>query len=307
MKKGYLILMAIIAVFLRVMMISTNGFAYCTPDNDTCFDCGTNCIAELSFEDVVQEDGTNKNVGTFTVYGTGANGTGEMKNYTHIYNPSNPGAGNRITRAPWADKINQINNIVISEGISNVGKNAFTGAKNLDQLELPQSVHNIDDGAFLDSNLKSINTLQHVSSIGDGAFERTSLNKIDLSDDLERIETWAFALIRPLKDVVIPDSVTDIDPDAFYDLSSLKVYCNNIGGRCDQLFAAEKNTGIELKNVIKYERVGSGYFINGKWYQSPDDIVNGKPVKKRIYTLEEAQTIVKAIGKDHVSFRIRYK
>jgi len=29
-------------------------------------------------------------------------------------------AGSRVTYAPWVDKIDQINNIVITEGISNI-------------------------------------------------------------------------------------------------------------------------------------------------------------------------------------------
>jgi len=50
-------------IILSGMFLTALSFkakAYCTPDNDTCFNCGTNCIAELTFENILQEDGTKK-------------------------------------------------------------------------------------------------------------------------------------------------------------------------------------------------------------------------------------------------------
>ncbi len=65
-------------ILILVLVYAIPAFSYCTPDNETCFECGTNCVAELTFENVLQDDGTNKKVGTFTVYGTGENASGEM-------------------------------------------------------------------------------------------------------------------------------------------------------------------------------------------------------------------------------------
>jgi len=155
----------------------------------------------------------------------------------------------------------------------------------------------------MDSTLKNVNTLKNVTILGKRAFERTQLRSVDLSDNLQKIDTWSFALIYSLRDIVIPDSVTDIGVDAFHALSSLKVYCNNIEGRCDKLFAEDKNTGINLNNLVKYEQIGSNFFMNGKWYESPDDILSSIPIKKRIYTVDEANKIS---GRKN-TFKIRYK
>ena len=288
MKKQILVFMGVLASF--------NTYAYCTPDNETCFDCGTNCVAELTYT----KYNNNNNIGIFTVYGTGENGAGEMRRYQSTESP----VGSRVTNAPWADKMSEINNIVIKKGISNVGQSAFTGAKNLNNLELTESVLNIEKDAFMDSKLKNVNTLKNVTTIGPRAFERTQLTSVDLSDNLQKIEKWSFAIISTLKEIIIPDSVTEIENDAFHSFpSDGKIYCNNINNRCDQLFEGVVNTGIKPENIVKYTKDGSAFFRNGKWYQSPTDILSGNYIKKRIYTVEEAS---KASGKKN-TIMIRYK
>lgn len=307
MKKQILLFVSVIASF--------NAYAYCTPDNETCFDCGTNCVAELTYT----KDSNNNNIGTFTVYGTGENGAGEMSKYS--YTGETP---NRTTTAPWKDKLSEINNIVISEGVTNIGGFTFNGAKNLSQVELPESVKTIGSAAFLESWLETINTLKNVTTIENAVFFRsnlsghielnenltkiredvfyhTKISSINIPDSVTSIGYLAFGICRNLSDIRIPDSVTSIDKAAFIDFyPNFKVYCNNIGGRCDRLFA---DAELQAGQYVPYVFEGNRYVLNGQKYHTFEDMQKGINAVKRIYTVEE---ISKASGKKN-TIMIRYK
>ncbi len=284
-------------VLILSLIIAQGAFAYCTPDNDTCFECGTNCIAELTYS----KNESGDDVGTFTVYGTGENGSGLMDGY--LPTGSEP---NRTTTAPWKDKLQDINNIVISDGITNIGGYAFTGGKNFNHLELPQSVQTIGRYAFMDGSLKSVNTLKYVDTIGSGAFYRNSLSEVELSDNLERIESSTFGYITQMKEINIPDSVEFVGYYAFYALSDdSKVYCNDEpAGRCESLFLGEVDTGLVRKKLIKYTVEDGKYVIGRKTYASIEDMNNGNYIKKRIYTIDEANLVAKPTGN---TVRIKYR
>ena len=324
-------------ILILVLVYAIPAFSYCTPDNETCFECGTNCVAELTFENVLQDDGTNKKVGTFTVYGTGENASGEMGRYNATGTEPN-----RTTTAPWKDKLSDINHIVVSKGVTNIGKYAFSGAKNLDHLELPESVKNIGYYAFMDSELKSVNTLKHVDSIGDGGFYRTNLENIDLSDNLTEIGYATFGITQ-LSNLFIPDSVEKIGNLALLGLpAAAKVYCNNENDRCDALFYGDTDTGLESEKLVKYTKkdgfyqtedgklfanldlmahgaacssaancaeilaaanAGTPFQVGSKIYNSLDDFAKGNNVKFRIYTIDEANKIAGKIN----TFSIKYR
>ncbi|MBR1914859.1 MAG: leucine-rich repeat domain-containing protein [Alphaproteobacteria bacterium] len=219
--------------FIVAFMYALPAMSYCVPDNETCFDCGANCIAELTYS----KGENNQNIGTMTIYGTN-NGVGTMDSWS--YSGEDP---NRTTTAPWKDKLSDINNVVVSEGVVNVGGYTFSGAKNLSHVELPQSVNTIDIYAFLDSTLETVNTLKNVTSFGAAAFYSSNLRDADLSenlteiprdlfvgtnissikipDNLTSIGAYAFAVCHNVTQIEIPDSVTNIGYMAF-------AYMNNL-------------------------------------------------------------------------------
>ena len=303
-------------VFVLSLMMAFQVYAYCTPDNNTCFECGSNCVAELTYT----KDENNNNVGTFTVYGTSENGAGQMLNYS--FSGSEP---NRTTTAPWKDKLSDINNVVISEGVTNVGGNTFTGAKNIKHLELATSTDVIQAGAFMDSTLETVNTLKNVSSLEGAAFYHTNLASIDLSDSLEIIKSHAFSY-TDIENIVIPDSVKEIYYRAFYGTYNLqnieigdgvtkihenafdgmphttKIYCHNFNERCERLFFGEINTGILQNQLVKYTKEDGYYVYDNQRYRSLQNMQN-KIAVKRIYTVKEATD---ASGKKN-SVTIRYK
>ena len=72
---------------------------------------------------------------------------------------------------PAADYTDQIQKIVIEDGITNVSNSAFSDCTNLTQVELPGSITVIEYGAFLDcSSLTQIRIPGSVTEIEGGAF-----------------------------------------------------------------------------------------------------------------------------------------
>ena len=90
--------------------------------------------------------------------------------------------------------------MVIPEGVTRIGDNAFNGCDSLTFINIPRSVTRIGDKAFANCfSLTSIEIPNSVTEIGKGAF-------------------W----FAGLTSIVIPDSVTVIGNDVFSSCTSLK-------------------------------------------------------------------------------------
>ncbi|MBR3935986.1 MAG: leucine-rich repeat protein [Oscillospiraceae bacterium] len=114
--------------------------------------------------------------GTLTVAGKGA-----IPNY-------------RNNRAPWYAYRENVQSIVISEGITEVGERAFYWCTNCTSLTLPESLTAIREYGF--NNLRA-------------------LENVTLPSKLKTIEFCAFSECVALKKIVIPDSVTNCGSSAF--------------------------------------------------------------------------------------------
>ena len=91
--------------------------------------CGNNCSWTVSTD--------NK---TLNIYGTGENGYGHMKDDYDFYEGQND--------IPYEYLAEYIHNIVIAEGIDNVGKYAFDYLYNVKNVSIPRSVTILDVDAF---------------------------------------------------------------------------------------------------------------------------------------------------------------
>ena len=114
------------------------------------------------------------------------------------------------------------------------------------------------------------------------------------------IGNYAFADCRYLGTIEIPDSVESVGTRALSNRA--KIYCNNVGGRCDELFFGEVNTGASANRLIKYTKEGGYYIYDGQKYRSLQNMQNGVAVK-RIYTVDEASQVA---GKKN-KVMIKYK
>ena len=150
----------------------------------------------------------NTSTGVLTISGTGA-----MTNYNDINSP-----------APWYNNNHlYITSIVLNDGITNIGNNAFYYCTNLTSVTIPNSVTSIGKRAFFNcKNLASVTIPNSVTSIGDEAFTGCiGLTSLTIPNSVTSIGEKAFSSCSGLTTVTIPNSVTSIGGQAFSNCRSL--------------------------------------------------------------------------------------
>ena len=117
----------------------------------------------------------------------------------------------------YSDDNTEITALVIPEGVTSIGRAAFSGWSVLPSVTIPNSVTSIGNSAFEScSGLTSITIPNSVTSIGDFAFRDCSgLTSITIPNSVTSIGDWAFWGCSSLYSVTIPNSVTSIGSSAF--------------------------------------------------------------------------------------------
>ena len=174
------------------------------------------------------KDGTESVTGdTLTISGTGA-----MKNF------------NLRADRPWHEYVAQITKVVIEDGVSTLGDNAFNGC-GFTSIVLPETVRTI--GAYTFGNC-------------------TSLTEINLPNSVTSIAKKAFYGCTGLTSITIPESVNTIGENAFQNcsrLSKIVVSCKATGESLVTLFERDTtgnpiNTGINVISDTEFLN-DSGY------------------------------------------------
>lgn len=97
-----------------------------------------------------------------------------------------PGSGG----APWYSRSYEIKKVIIKDGVTNIGKNAFFHYPALTSVEIPNSVTSIGESAF---------------------FQCMSLTSVTIGNSLTRIGKRAFDTCSALLSVEFPNSLTNIE------------------------------------------------------------------------------------------------
>ena len=144
--------------------------------------------------------------GTLTISGTGA-----MTDY--VFSDG----------APWRSFRSQVKTVVIENGVTSIGNNAFYNCSSLTSVTIPKSVTSIGESAFGDcTSLTSVTIPNSVTSIGKGAFYNcSSLTSVTIPNSVTSIGEDAFYNCTSLTRVTIPSSVTSIEASTFSRCSSL--------------------------------------------------------------------------------------
>ncbi|MEE1136968.1 MAG: leucine-rich repeat domain-containing protein [Acutalibacteraceae bacterium] len=125
-------------------------------------------------------------------------------------------------KTPLSDIIEKI---IIPDGVVSIGESAFNRCKKLKEINIPDSVISIDDYAFSHcESLKEIFIPDSVKTIGGYVFSYCySLEKVKLPKGIKEIPNHMFCNCRSLTEFVIPNSVKKIGWDAFCSTSLKEV------------------------------------------------------------------------------------
>ena len=148
-------------------------------------------------------------------------GTGVMRDYEdyRYFSYDIP-----YTTAPWGKNRNDIMALTVSEGITVISQNAFTGLTRLTTVTLPDSIVRIKGYAFENCiSLMKITFPDSVAVIEDGVFRNCSnLISFIIPENVTAIGANSFRDCKRLTKIVIPKSVEIIGVDAFCECDKLQ-------------------------------------------------------------------------------------
>ena len=133
--------------------------------------------------------------------------------------------GSSVDLRPWdssgIDAV--ITTVVIGDGVSYIGANAFRYQSHITSVSIPDSVTAIGNSAFnCCTGLTGIAIPDGVTTINaDTFYDCMSLTNVTIPDSVTTIANYAFAGCTGLMDITIPDSVTSLGEYVFEDCSSL--------------------------------------------------------------------------------------
>ena len=195
------LLTVLLTVALAVVLLAVGVSAAEIVDSGN---CGDNLTWTLDSE------------GTLTI-----SGNGSMENYDpYDENQDDEYEG---YRTPWESMSDNVQQLVVTSGVTGIGDYAFLDCRNMASITLPEGLTQIGAYAFQNCNaLTTVNIPDGVTSIGDGAFAGcVGLTSINIPNGVTTLNSILFHNCRSLTQITIPDSVTAIGSGVFTYCSSL--------------------------------------------------------------------------------------
>jgi len=259
----------------------------------------------------LDEDGNEIGTCTWTLDGDTLtfSGRGPMKDYGTIKQ-----GGYGTTDAPWNDRnadlnagsLYQIRNVVVENGITSVGNNALSAARNITSITIGDDVKTIGQDAFYFCQAENVQLGKNLETIEADAFHSNNITNLVLPDKLKEIGSYALWGVMD-ENMVLPASVNTVAVGLPVH-HQLHLYCEEKKEQfCKDIIERNNNNSFLSKysENLSYETYtlkGDRYIFGGTAYKSIADYYNNEPVK-RIYTIDEAN---QAAGKTN-TFSIRYR
>lgn len=162
---------------------------------------------------------------------------------------------------PWKDL--DVKKVVIVSGVTSIGIYAFKYCRNLENIEIPNTVKEIRTGAF--SYCSSLDNVVIPNSIdwiwGDVFYYCTSLKNIALPESITGISGCAFEECNSLESIIIPSKVDSINGGTFRNCRKLKtvVLPEGLVEIAVQAFCGCAGlTNLTIPDSVKY--IGEGAF-----------------------------------------------
>lgn len=153
-----------------------------------------------------------------------------------------------------------ITNVVIENGVTSIGTNAFNNCSNLNDIIIPDSVVRIRSYAF--SNCTSLTNVlipQSVTFFGEWIFsDCSSLTEISIPDGINAIHHGMFENCISLEEITIPASVEYIGFNAFSNCTSLTSIA--IPAAVNEIDTGALNNCTNLSSILVDE--GNEYYCN---------------------------------------------
>ncbi|MBR2299281.1 MAG: leucine-rich repeat domain-containing protein [Alphaproteobacteria bacterium] len=254
-------------------------------------------------------------------------------------------------KMPWGNEVKEVK----MSGITSIGKYAFYNTIGIHNIIIPKTVEKINEGAFAMTSLKDViyetddAGRTKLTTIGRDVFAMTNLKNMTIPDSVTDIGQGVFYRDKKLENIVIPDSVTSLGIYLLTEASqNAIIYCHNTSERsCAdlinennseqigklKLYTKEKasdgvsdlyktedgkfyatldlmgygiacDSAQNCQDILNAAAIGNTFIVGGKFYSSLNDLALGNYIKKRIYTLEEAERVSKPTGN---TFKLRYK
>ncbi|MCM1290377.1 MAG: leucine-rich repeat protein [Prevotella sp.] len=123
----------------------------------------------------------------------------------------------------YEDNINNIidfSNLSLPDGLVTIGICSFSGQP-IKSLNIPNTVKQIDDHAFVNCGIEDLKMSTAVEYIGEGSFKNNPFSSLDLPNSLKEIGYEAFEYTN-LSEIEIPKSLTALNSRVFYTSSPMK-------------------------------------------------------------------------------------
>ena len=143
---------------------------------------------------------------------------------THTLTITNPNPGTPKSMPdfgpldqPWNAFKTQIETVTIGDGVSSVGKFAFTNCAKLATVTLPDGLKTIGKNAFGGcEKLATVTLPEGLQTIGEGAFTGCfALSDLTIPKSVETIEEYAFYQCGSLTNVTLPEGLQTIGGNVF--------------------------------------------------------------------------------------------
>lgn len=149
---------------------------------------------------------------------------------------------------PYAFYKTTLTKIIVTDGATTVGKNAFSNSAMLEEVILPQSVKSIGDSAFESCGaLNKVTLPDNLESLGSKVFSSSGVTEISIPVGPTSVGEKMFINCLSLKKITIPDTVTEIKAEAFSGCSVLETVI--INGNVTSIGMAAFKSCTELVNI----------------------------------------------------------